>query len=190
MERYKLLEKLIHKYKPKSICEIGINKGERAISMCFAALEHNSDISYTGYDLFDAITPEINEQELNVKKSYPYGEILARLATKLPTVEVNLIKGNTRDVLEEAIYDFVWIDGGHSIETIQNDYEKVKNSKVIVLDDYYEIDEFNRGINIEKFGCNKLIETIPHSQILGKDLMDRTSEGGFVRIVLVDNTKK
>jgi hypothetical protein len=33
------------------------------------------------------------------------------------------------------VFDFVYIDGGHSYETVKHDYEQVKDSKLIVFDD-------------------------------------------------------
>ena len=33
------------------------------------------------------------------------------------------------------MFDFVYIDGGHSYETVMHDYAKVKDSKVIIFDD-------------------------------------------------------
>ncbi len=36
---------------------------------------------------------------------------------------------------EDSEWDFVYIDGGHSYETVKHDYEQVKDSKLIVFDD-------------------------------------------------------
>jgi len=50
----------------------------------------------------------------------------------------------------------VYIDGGHSYETVKHDYEKVKDSKIIVFDDVKitGVNKFvkelsNQGINVE-----------------------------------------
>jgi len=38
--------------------------------------------------------------------------------------------------LPTKAYDMVFIDGGHKYETVMEDYERVKQSKVIFFDDY------------------------------------------------------
>ncbi len=77
-----------------------------------------------------------------------------------PGFNYRLVEGNTRDTLHgrSIISDFVFIDGGHSVETIRGDYEAVKGSKIIVLDDYYL-----GGVDTAKFGCNDVIKNIPHT---------------------------
>jgi precorrin-6B methylase 2 len=48
-----------------------------------------------------------------------------------------LIRGNTKQTLTEPkVFDFVYIDGGHSYDTVIHDYSMVKDSTVIVFDDY------------------------------------------------------
>ena len=54
-----------------------------------------------------------------------------------PTAAITLVRGNTRETLKPISADFVYIDGGHSIETIQGDYDALKSSPVIVFDDFY-----------------------------------------------------
>ena len=39
-------------------------------------------------------------------------------------------------MITPVAYDFVYIDGGHSYETVMHDYFMVKESNVIVFDDY------------------------------------------------------
>jgi hypothetical protein len=92
-------------------------------------------------------------------------ERLDVIAGKHPQFSYTLIKGNTRDTLhgEKIAADFVFIDGGHSVETIRGDYNAVKGSKVVVFDDYYT------GINTEKFGCNSIVADIPHRVLPDKD---------------------
>ena len=46
-----------------------------------------------------------------------------------------LYEGFTIHTLLNHTYDFVYLDGGHSYETVKHDYNKIKNSKVIVFDD-------------------------------------------------------
>jgi precorrin-6B methylase 2 len=71
------------------------------------------------------------------------------------TYELNI--GWTTDTLTSPVlFDFIYIDGGHSYESVSHDWSMVKKSKMIVFDDYtmpgvnklmQEIE--NTGINIE-----------------------------------------
>jgi len=55
--------------------------------------------------------------------------------------------------------DIIFIDGGHSIKTIQNDWnysKKIIHDKtVVIFDDYW---------NIESAGCNRVIDSIDRSE--------------------------
>ena len=68
--RYAELYKLVDKYKPQTICEIGTWKGMRARKMLRHASYFHSNPHYIGYDLFDDATPELNEKEWNGKGTY------------------------------------------------------------------------------------------------------------------------
>ena len=66
--RYTQIQRIISKYKPRSIIEIGTFNGERAAQMLTKAHQYNSEVSYYGYDLFEEATPETDKAEFNVKK--------------------------------------------------------------------------------------------------------------------------
>ena len=74
----------------------------------------------------------------------------------------------------------VFIDGGHSIDTIKHDLESVLGSGTIILDDFYEEDEFGKNQDISKFGCNSILSDYNY-QIL--PIAGRVSGGGLVRMV-------
>lgn len=157
--RYGHLNKLIEKHKPQHICEIGTNKGGSAISMCNTALRHNDNIKYTGYDLFEEGSALTNAEEYNLKGSQSYRKVLKTLKDQLPTVEIELIMGDTKKTIpDDSKFDFVFIDGGHSIETIANDFAKVKESTVIVFDDFYYPDDAGNCLDVQKIGCNKIVD--------------------------------
>lgn len=163
MMRYDQLRDLIDKAKPRTILEIGTHNAVRACMMCVQALQHRGYVHYTGYDLFEDATAETNKTEMNGKgpgSLMLVKEKLASLHRVHPGFAYRLVKGNTRDTLHgrTVIADFVFIDGGHSVETIRGDYEAVKSSKVIVFDDYYL-----NGANTSKFGCNEVIKELPHT---------------------------
>ena len=72
---------------------------------------------------------------------------------KNENIYIKLIKGDTKQSLKQfkiKKIDFVFIDGGHSIETIKNDWlniQKLINKKsVVIFDDYYENKEISKKI--------------------------------------------
>lgn len=160
--RYDQLRVLIDEAKPKTIVEIGTHRAARACMICLQALQHNREVHYTGYDLFEDATPETNETEMNGKgvgSLLIAQQKLGSLQRAHPGFAYRLVKGNTRDTLHgrSVLSDFVFIDGGHSVETIRGDYEAVKGSKIIVFDDYYL-----SGADTSKYGCNEVVRDLPH----------------------------
>lgn len=162
MQRYSQLADIVKFVRPQSIIEVGTHSGKRADRLCREALKHNSRVHYTGYDLFDLATPQTDAQEANGKGPGSIAEArrrLDRLKQAYPGFTYDLVRGNTRKTLHgtEQGADLVYIDGGHSVETIRGDYEAVKLSRVIVFDDWYE-----GGIDTSRFGCNAVLEGVPH----------------------------
>lgn len=147
-ERYKTVIDEVKKLQPHVIVEIGVYKGdtaERMIKVCDKPI-------YYGFDAFGPVGAE----ELPYSDFPDMDEVRGRLEATGATI--NLIKGNTKDTLKDADItpDFVFIDGGHSLETIQNDWDWVKehmhDKTVVIFDDYYVGDDTK--------GCRKLVEGI------------------------------
>lgn len=191
--RYQQLNDIVAYEKPWHIVEIGTWTGDRAIQLCAEAIKHRDKVLYHGYDLFQFATKETDKRELNVKKHATLSAVDMRLnAFKVKArnlkieFEYALHAGDTNTTLEKMDADFVWLDGGHSIETIQNDFEALKGSKCIVLDDYYVEDERGRCPDRSKFGCNQLVASLDsakwQTEILPKK--DPVSGGGLVQIVM------
>ena len=61
-------------------------------------------------------------------------KIRLELGTK--KVRFDLIMGYTKDTLPKKKWDFVFIDGGHSYETVKFDHGQVDQSKTVIFDDY------------------------------------------------------
>ena len=137
---FDILKEIIGDAKCKFIAEVGTHKGgtaQQLISLFAPKVDH---LTYYGYDIFDAENPdqEFHKRERNGKAPAAFDAATATLK-KMQRVHENvsykLYKGFTTDTMESTKFDFVYIDGGHSYETVKHDYEKVKDSSIIVFDD-------------------------------------------------------
>ncbi len=169
---------LIVKHKPKNFLEIGIFCGVTSRNICYLLDYLNEGkFTYTGIDLFggekktqiDEIEPKFlkNQKFSNPLKNIYYNLILKEDLNSLKSVSnflrkyeknINLIKGDTNKVLKNldlSNIDCVFIDGGHSYNTVKNDlsilYDSLKNKeKVLICDDYGDlsyIPEVRNAIN-------------------------------------------
>ena len=172
--RYRYLAEIVRDTAARFIVEIGTHKGVRAEMMCREALETSPGlpVHYRGYDLFDAANPETNVRENNGKgagSSIEAARRLEKLQTEFPDrFTFELIRGDTHDTLHgtHVIADLVWVDGGHSHETVAGDYEAVRGSKVVAMDDYYGPDAQGRSQDVTRFGCNKVVDADPAFEVL------------------------
>jgi len=164
---------------PKSIIEVGLAKGIRAFQMVQLAKKYNPNVKYTGYDVFDTKDPSWHRLVGNGKKVE--SKLIIEKKLKILTNNIRLVQGMTSDTLwsypNKA--DYVWLDGDHRLNSIKKDFEALKESKVIVFDDYYSTGEHD-GFHIEKYGCNKIVETFDESEIF---ITPETKDLPNVRIV-------
>lgn len=144
---------------PNSILEIGVYQGRRSIEMIEAAKIFPKKISYYGFDLFDLMNEDIKKKEIS-KIPLSQNEIYNKL-DKL--AEIKLYKGFSDKTLpkfveKEKLVDFIFIDGGHSRETIYNDWINVKKlmkkNTIVMFDDYYI------GQNSENYGCKFIFDDL------------------------------
>jgi predicted O-methyltransferase YrrM len=190
--RYNELLPLVAFNKPRRIIEIGTHKGKIAAALCREALKHQEKVHYIGYDLFEDATDETNKREYNGKGAGCEDEARKALEA-IPGVTFELIKGDTRQTLhgQDVRADFVFIDGGHSVETIRGDYEAVKHSRLIAFDDYY-----TDGVDTNKFGCNRVVSSLPF-ELVGSDRDTHIAVVGYSskwaaainRVLIGDNHK-
>lgn len=143
--------KIFDIYLPQSICEIGTHNGQSAFQFIDYLWTKVPNLHYTGYDLFEGADAEITKLEHNGKGPGNYHNALKGLEKRKKKYggkfTFDLIKGNTRETLTTPkVFDFVYIDGGHSYETVMHDYSMVKDSTVIVFDDY-QIKEVAAAVN-------------------------------------------
>lgn len=188
-KRYAQLQILIEEFRPRVIVEIGAWKGKRALEMAEAAFRAAGDsyceLHYKGYDLFETASAESDAAELNVKAHHTRDAVASTLeafAREHPGFTFELIEGNTRETLAPQAVDFAFIDGGHSVETIRSDLDRLRDSRVILLDDWYALDERGAGPDLEVYGCNRVLEGVPHEVL---PVRDPIHGGGLVQMALI-----
>jgi hypothetical protein len=167
--RYDQIYRMLRMVPHKNIVEVGFGTGDRAVAMCLVNLEEGLPVDYTGFDLFEDLTPEVAAAEMNGKRVATLkdaNDLLEGLSNAFPgKFTYRLVKGNTNDTLMESNLpervDFAFIDGGHSVETIEHDFAILSNASVLMLDDYY-----TAGFDTERFGCNKLFEKLGKMALL------------------------
>lgn len=138
---FNIMKDIIGTAKCEFIGEIGTHKGSTAKQFIDLFAPQVKNLTYYGYDVFDADNPdnELHTRERN-------GKSPAFINTAKKTLDLcrrkhlnfnyKLFKGYTTDTLVEPVaFDFVYIDGGHSYETVKHDYSMVKDSKIVVFDD-------------------------------------------------------
>lgn len=143
--RYAQLFSGIHRVRPKHILEIGTWTGSRAAQMIAAAKEFNpaQDIHYYGLDLFEEFTENVMSAELS-KRPPAMAEVERRLAAT--GAHIHLYRGDTQKTLPclaptLPLMDFIFIDGGHSRETVLSDWRYactlLSPRGVLIFDDYW-----------------------------------------------------
>lgn len=173
--RYDRLLAAVREKQPKVIVEVGTWNGVRAQALLNLA----PDAEYHGFDLFEDATPATDKEEMNVKAHY----YMQKVQERLTGFKAFLYKGNTRETLKNLNIkaDFVWLDGGHSVETIRSDWEKIKRclapDAVVFFDDYY-----TGPIDTTRYGCNEIVKDLKHEVLPDKDPV---AGGGTVQIVRV-----
>ncbi|MFT5036476.1 MAG: hypothetical protein ACI9VM_000036 [Candidatus Azotimanducaceae bacterium] len=141
--RYKNLFKSITHLRAQKILEVGVWNGKRAVEMIDRAKKYNSDISYYGFDLFEELTEEKHKEELS---KWPPSKSEVESLLQKTGADISLFTGNTLQSLPAAIsslpkMDFIFIDGGHSNETVLSDWENVRTlmhkDTIVIFDDYW-----------------------------------------------------
>ena len=160
-KRYVNLLFQILKKRPKKILEIGVYNGRRAIQMIEAAKIFNKNIEYHGFDLFEGLTKKIHKIEAS-----KFPETLDTIKQLLNDhAKIFLYKGFTNETLKKfslngVNIDFIFIDGGHAVKTIESDFDYslkiAEKNAYIIFDDFYE----TGNIDITKFGSNKIFEKL------------------------------
>lgn len=144
-KRYWQIFWLISRIKPHRIMEIGTWTGDRALTMIKLSKRYYSakEIEYYGFDLFGQMTMERFTEE---KSKWPPTQQEVHEKLSASGANIHLFQGNTIEVLPDLIVklpkmDLLFIDGGHSLETIASDWNLSKNlmhsKSVLIFDDYW-----------------------------------------------------
>jgi len=169
---------LISEIKPKNFLEIGVLEGVTSRNVCELLNKINrGNFSYTGIDLFGDDIIENNSKEftpISYKINNPFKWLYFKIILKMrpnskDCVEyllkkfknsINILKGYSKDLLKEIDLkniDFVFLDGGHSFETVKEDLRllilNLKKDSIILCDDY----------NIHHYGVKKAIDEIKNN---------------------------
>jgi predicted O-methyltransferase YrrM len=184
--RYKHLYEFVGKTKAKNIMEVGTWNGKRAISMIEEARKNQpiESIHYYGFDLFEELSDEEFKYELSKKPPF---KAVVLAAIEQTGATVHLYQGNTLKVMPEVVpslpkMDFVFIDGGHSLDTIRNDWQNTKpvmdENTVVIFDDYW--------VNREDGGCKPIVDKIDRDKYDVELLktIDRFNNPDFGKLVI------
>ena len=151
----------VERLKPKNFLEIGVFHGVTSRNVCEILHSlHQENFKFTGIDLF------LNDEKVLISEHAPkttfsnplktlyYNYIIRSDPYSIKSVNkllkkfkknINLIKGNSQDILKKINLDkidYVFLDGGHKYETVKSDLlnlTKVINNKGIILCDDYNL---------------------------------------------------
>jgi hypothetical protein len=166
-DRYGHLAREIARNQSRSILEIGVWDGEHSRLMLQAAFRSHdpADVSYYGFDLFE----EADEAVISHEAS-KFPPSMASVRRKLQSfaergATIELFKGNTLKVLPAVVgslpkMDFVFIDGGHSYETVRNDWQCARRllgaRSILIFDDYVN----REAVGQTGVGVNRVVDEI------------------------------
>lgn len=211
LQRYNQLTDAIAETRVETLIEVGVWNGRRGIELAKAALRRSPRVKYHGFDLFESLTDEELEAELS-KRPPPKSEVEAEmrafgervgrrgklLSSRRREFDFELHQGYTTDTLPAFVQanpdlraQFIWIDGGHKVETIANDWDWCSRlldpEGVAFLDDYYGKEELT-----DRFGCNQLVERLSGDPAWDVQVMPATDtfpEMGAIQIVRVRHAR-
>lgn len=154
LSRYEHLLDVFRGHNPGSMVEIGVWRGDRTVRF----IEEGRALQrYVGFDLFEDIS-EATFQAERMGECTPHSRegVMQRIAPLLRdrSCTGELVAGRTEETLTNFAqantgqFDFVYVDGGHSVETIASDWaatrQLVKPGGLVVFDDYY-LNDATRG---------------------------------------------
>jgi predicted O-methyltransferase YrrM len=154
--RYVNLKRVVKEVRPRRIVEIGTYHAAAALLMLRRAHRYHPDIDYWGFDLFEEATPEVLEREAASPNPPPPIEVAhQRLEQFGPSI--HLVQGDSTVTVPQTRVppaDLIFIDGGHSYETVRSDWESVQrfvhDRTVVIFDDYTNQYGVEHGYGIKR----------------------------------------
>ena len=166
---------LISKYKPVNFLEVGVLEGATSRNICEILNDiHNGNFKFIGIDLFGQDLLDNNTKEftpISKKISNPLKYLYFKLILRMEPHSkecvdyllqkfknsTNILEGYSGKVLKKidiSKIDFVFLDGGHSYETVKEDLniilKNIKKNSIILCDDY----------NMLNYGIKKAVNEI------------------------------
>lgn len=150
------LLKIIKEKKPMHFLEIGVFTGVTAKNICMLLKKlHGNNYSYIGIDLFEEINNKLVVDEKAPKILQTTQCSIDAVYKFLEGYNVCLYKGNSTDLLKNIpeinTIDFVFLDGGHSYNTVYSDLsvltKHIRKDATILCDDYGGIVSVTKAIN-------------------------------------------
>ena len=158
--------KILNTVKPRNFLEIGVFTGVNAMNICNNLYNlYGYNFKYVGLDLFEdykieddlEVAPSsvrnLQQKFSNPLKHLYYNIIKKEKLNSIKSVQkflkkyknnVSLIKGNTNKTLKDldhSNFDMVYIDGGHSFDTVYFELnhllDNLKKNCFILCDDYF-----------------------------------------------------
>lgn len=175
--RYRYLYETIKLYQCKRIMEIGLWDGAHALKMIKTARHfHGDKVEYYGFDLFEDMNKETYASEAS---KYPLSRERIQKKLERTGCQIKLYKGNTQQTLPQLVptlpkMDLIFIDGGHSLETIACDWRYsqplMHDQTVVLFDDYWNRDDLGCKSIIKDLDRHKYqVEILPIQDRFNKD---------------------
>lgn len=156
-DRYKPMMAEIRRIQPKRILEVGTHDGLNAVRMFKNIPDGMANSSYYGFDLFEGLDDGLYKSEFSLR-ALPKSTVHKHLLGS-GIKHVELFAGNTNETLAAAdlpTMDLIFIDGGHSEDTVRSDWENCTRfmgpDTVVYFDDY------------PNYGIGPVVDAIDKSQ--------------------------